>query len=105
MTIDEQRAIAAMVVDLVQPVYTTAEAQVSATLLLVTEARRIADAIERYAPIDGALLQTEERTDAYGLGCVHPADHRTSMGSPGHDDFFCRVCERMVFAVPDAVKG
>jgi len=100
MALDDMKAIAAMVVELVQPVYTTLDAQLSATLLLGTELRRVADALERYAPVPGALLVSEPpdpQTGAEGeLGCLHHVERRITFASSGNDDFYCQDCQVMV---------
>lgn len=92
LTPEAAEAIAVLVVALVQPLYTSAEAQVAATLLLVAQARRIADAVELYAPVPGELLEAPA-DDTSAAGCPHPEDQRVSFASSGNDDFFCKACE------------
>lgn len=93
LTPEAVKAISALVVALVQPIYTTAEAQLSATLMIGQEMRRLADAVETFAPVPGELISGEVET---AVECQHPEDRRKSFATNVDDDFFCLDCQTMV---------
>lgn len=93
LTPEAVSAIASLVRALMQPIYTTLEAQVQATLMLGNEARRIADAATAFMAMpDGPEVDRED----VSAGCQHPEDKRKSFATAVDDDFYCLDCNVMV---------
>ncbi len=95
LTPEAVQQIAALVLALVQPLYTATEAQVQATLMLGNEARRIADAAAAFMAMpDGP--EVDRRELVVPGECQHPEERRKSFATSVDDDFYCLDCNTMV---------
>ncbi len=89
------KAITQLVLNVLAPFLTTAQAQLAATVQLTDEVRRARVAIERSSltPSDGPSVDDDQGAD---VPCTHPTDQRVSFASSGNEDFFCKACDELV---------